>query len=131
LRALAVPALLALAGCTTAPGVQRLAPGSLDCMRAVVAHKLPRSIPDKHAHCLAAGFIARYCSRPEAYEASVGKEVGDLFNGSGDFEIADLKADRIGIGCEAHAGSDQALESCCLTELRKAHLPSNPAARLP
>jgi hypothetical protein len=130
LRTLGVLALLALGGCT-APGVQRLAPGSLDCMRAVVARKLPRSIPDKHAHCLAAGFIARYCSRSEAYIASVGKEVSDLFNGSGDFEIADLEADRIGIACEAHAASDQALESCCLVELPKHHLPSNPEARLP
>lgn len=130
MRGLWVVWALALGGCT-APGVQRLAPGSLDCMRAVVAHKLPRSIPDKHAHCLAAGFIARYCSRPEARIASVGKEIGDLFNGSGDFEIADLKADWIGIGCEARAGTDQDLESCCLVELPRHHLPSNPNARLP
>jgi hypothetical protein len=96
-------------------------------MREVVATKLPPHISDKHAHCLAAGFIARYCSRPEAYAASVGKEAMDLVDGSGDFEWGDLEADRMGIRCEHTAGSDQALERCCLAELRKHHLPLSPA----
>lgn len=117
------------AGCATAPGVERLEPSSLGCMRAVVATKLPPRISDKHAHCLAAGFIARYCSRAEAYVASVGKEVTDLFNGSNDFEWADLEADRIGIRCERSAASDQALERCCVAELRSHHLPISPASR--
>jgi len=121
--------VLALAGCATAPGVERLSPSSLGCMRAVVANKLPRNLTDKHAHCLAAGFIARYCSRPEAYVASWGKEFSDLFNGSNDFEWADLKADRLGIRCERAADSDQALESCCVAELRAHHLPVSPPAR--
>jgi hypothetical protein len=95
-------------------------------MQAVVAHKLPPRIPDKQAHCYAAGMIARYCSVTEAYLASVGKEVGDLFNGSGDFEWGDLSADRLGIGCERHASSDEALERCCLAELHKRHLPTSP-----
>jgi len=122
----AVCAALTLAGCATAPGVQRLSQPSLDCMQAVVARKLPPRIPDKQAHCYAAGMIARYCSVTEAYVASVGKEVGDLFNGSGDFEWADLAADRLGIGCESHASSDEALERCCLAELQRRHLPTSP-----
>jgi len=100
-------------------------------MRAVVAEKLPAHLTDKHAHCLAAGFIARYCSRPEAYVASVGKEVSDLFNGSHDFEWADLKADRLGIGCERSAGSDAALERCCVAELERHHLPVSAPGREP
>ncbi|MGH8218698.1 MAG: hypothetical protein ACREUT_09065 [Steroidobacteraceae bacterium] len=98
-------------------------------MRAVVATKLPPHLSDKHAHCLAAGFIARYCSRPEAYVASWGKEFSDLVNGSDDFEWADLRADRLGIGCEHTSDSDQALEQCCVAELRAHHLPISPAAR--
>jgi len=115
-----------LAACATAPGVQRLSPSSLGCMRAVLAQKLPPHIPDKEAHCLAAGMIARYCSRPEAYTASVGKELSDLFNGSGDFERGDLVADRLGIGCERHAESDETVKSCCLAQLRQHHLPTSP-----
>lgn len=133
-RALAFPvlglAVLALdAGCATAPGVARLEPSSLGCMRSVVATKIPPHISDKHAHCLAAGFIARYCSRPEAYTASWGKEFTDLFNGSDDFEWADLKADRLGIRCERTSDSDSALDRCCVAELRAHHLPISPASR--
>ncbi len=98
-------------------------------MRAVVATKIPPRISDKHAHCLAAGYIARYCSRPEAYIASWGKELMDLVDGSGDFEWADLQADRLGIRCERAAGSDQALERCCVAELREHHLPISPPSR--
>ena len=122
-------AVVLAAGCATAPGVTRPNDSSLGCMRAVVATKLPPHISDKHAHCLAAGFIARYCSRPEAYVASWGKEFGDLFNGSNDFEWADLKADRLGIHCERAAASDQALEQCCVAELREHHLPVSPPGR--
>ena len=131
LRGWCAASLLLLAACATAPGTERLDPSSLGCMRAVLARKLPRALPDKHAHCLAAGFIARYCSRPEAYLASVGKELMDLVDGSGDFEWGDLEADRIGIRCEAGASSDQSLERCCVTELPRHHLPSNPQAQLP
>ena len=91
-------------------------------MRAVVRDKVPTHIPDKQAHCLAAGMIARYCSRPEAYIAGVGKEFTDLFDG-GDAEWGDLVADRIGIRCEAPASSDAALQSCCAVELKRRHLP--------
>jgi len=115
--------LAGLAGCSTATGVQRLEPSSLECMRAVV-RKLPPHIPDKQAHCLAAGMIARYCSRPEAWIAGVGKEFTDLFDG-GDAEWGDLVADRIGIVCERGAGSDEALDRCCTAELTKRHLPTS------
>lgn len=125
-----VSGLVALAaGCATAPGVTRLNDSSLGCMRSVVATKLPPHISDKHAHCLAAGFIARYCSRPEAYVASWGKEFTDLFNGSNDFEWADLEADRLGIHCERASDSDQALEQCCVAELHAHHLPISPPSR--
>lgn len=126
---LLLPVLALAASCATAPGVARLNHSSLGCMRRVVASKLPAHLSDKHAHCLAAGFIARYCSRPEAYVASWGKEFSDLFNGSDDFEWADLEADRLGIRCERTAGSDQALESCCVAELRAHHLPLSPPGR--
>jgi len=128
-RGFAALIALALLSACTAPGVTRLAPSSLGCMRAVVAKMLPPNISDKHAHCLAAGFIARYCSRPEAYVASVGKEVSDLFNGSNDFEWADLKADRLGIACERSASSDRALEGCCIATLLRHHLPLSPPSR--
>ena len=129
LQRLLFPWVALAAGCATAPDVARLHDSSLGCMRAVVATKVPRHISDKHAHCLAAGFIARYCSRPEAYVASWGKEFGDLFNGSDDFEWADLKADRLGIRCERDSDSDPALDRCCVAELRAHHLPISPAAR--
>jgi hypothetical protein len=111
-----------LAACATAPGVTRLDPSSLGCMRAVVRDKVPTHIPDKQAHCLAAGMIARYCSPSEAYIAGVGKEFTDLFDG-GDAEWGDLVADQMGIRCEGLAPSDAALRSCCATELRRRHLP--------
>ena len=129
--ALASLAAACLAGCTSAAGAQRLETSSLGCMRAVVAQKVPHGIPDKAAHCLAAGSIARYCSRPEAYLASVGKELEDLVDLSGDFEWADLKADRLGVGCAAHVSSDAALAECCRAALIRAHLPSAPEARQP
>lgn len=115
-------AAVGLAACATAPGVQRLEPSSLGCMRAVVRDQVPTHIPDKQAHCLAAGMIARYCSRSEAYIASVGKEFTDLFDG-GDAEWGDLVADRIGIRCEGTASSDAALQRCCAVELTRRHLP--------
>jgi len=120
-RTVALCLSAALAGCSTAPGVQRLEPSSYDCMHAVVQKFIPAGIPDKQAHCLAAGYIARYCSRSEAYIAGAGKEFTDLFDG-GDAEWGDWVADRIGIACEAHAASDAALASCCVDELSRRHL---------
>jgi hypothetical protein len=81
-------------------------------MNEVVHKKLPQSLPDKQAHCLAAGLIARYCSQTEAYIAGAGKEWRDLFTG-GDVEWADWRADRVGINCARHAQDDAALTACC------------------
>ena len=81
-------------------------------MTAVLREKLPGSLPDKRAHCLASGLIARYCSVPEAYLAGIGKEMRDLFTG-GDVEWADWRADRVGVSCARHADGDEALTACC------------------
>jgi hypothetical protein len=119
-----------LTACAAAPGVARLAPSSLGCMRAVVRDKLPQPLPDKQAHCLAAGLIARYCSRPEAYIAGYGKEFTDIFDG-GDPEIGDIKADLMGIRCASGATTTHDLASCCATELTRRHLPWKPVELAP
>jgi len=119
-----------LTTCATAPGVQRLTPSSLGCMRAVVRERLPPDLPDKQAHCLAAGMIARYCSRSEAYLAGYGKEFTDIFDG-GDPEIGDIKADLMGIRCATRAASSADLASCCSTELTRRKLPWKPVTLAP
>jgi hypothetical protein len=81
-------------------------------MTAVVKQKVPTHVPDKQMHCLAAGFITRYCSTLEAYIAGAGKEGRDMFTG-GDVEWADWQADRVGIDCARHAHDDDALAACC------------------
>jgi hypothetical protein len=81
-------------------------------MQAVVKQKVPTTLPDKETHCLAAGLIARYCSRSEAYLAGAAKEWRDLFT-AGDVEWADWRADRRGIGCARRAADDSALAACC------------------
>jgi hypothetical protein len=118
-------AVTLLTACAAAPGVQRLAPSSLGCMRAVVHDKLPQPLPDKQAHCLAAGLIVRYCSRSEAYLAGYGKEFTDIFDG-GDPEIGDIRADLIGIRCARRSSSSAELAGCCATELTRRHLPWKP-----
>jgi hypothetical protein len=84
---------------------------SYGCMRAV-RDIVPTRIPDKRAHCLAAGGIALHCSVAEAYIAGVGKEVTDLFTG-GDAEWGDLKADAAGVRCARAGRGDSQLASCC------------------
>lgn len=81
-------------------------------MQAVVQQKLPADLPDKRAHCLAAGLIARYCSVGEAYLSGAAKELRDLL-GSGDAEWSDWSADREGVDCARSAASDDELASCC------------------
>ena len=108
------PALLlaCLPGCAGAPGrAARLAPSSYGCMQAVV-DRLPTPMPDKRAHCRAAGLIARYCSVPEAYLAGAGKELRDAVTG-GDAEWADWRADRVGIDCARRSSDDAGLYQCC------------------
>ena len=60
-----------LGTCATAPGVQRLAPSSLGCMRAVVREKLPGGLPDKQAHCLAADLMGTRCEVRSATTADL------------------------------------------------------------
>jgi hypothetical protein len=69
-------------------------------------------LPDKHAHCLAGGRIARYCSITEAYLAGAGKEVRDLLS-QGDVEWKDWQADRAGIECARGTQDDAAVAECC------------------
>jgi hypothetical protein len=81
-------------------------------MRAVVEQKLPAAVPEKRAHCLASGLIARYCSVSEAHLAGAGKELRDLL-GEGDAESSDLRANRAGIDCARRSQDDQELVRCC------------------
>jgi hypothetical protein len=112
-RHLSVLLLTMLAACVhSSQRPPRLAHSTLACARTVVAQKVPRHVRDKVAHCRAAGFIARYCSVPEAYLAGAGKEVLDLFS-NGDAEWADWRADRVGIQCDRGATSDEAIAACC------------------
>jgi hypothetical protein len=104
-------AMLALAGCaSTAP---RLAASTYGCMQAVVREKLPADLPDKRAHCIASGLIARYCSVSEAYLAGAATELRDLLN-SGNAEWADWQADRAGVACARNAETDDAVARCCV-----------------
>lgn len=82
-------------------------------MRFVVDEKLPEGLPDKRAHCIAAGLIARYCSVSEAYLGSIATELTDLI-GPGDAEWADWQADRAGIACARDAADDDAAAQCCV-----------------
>lgn len=79
----------------------------------VVRDALPPDLPDKRAHCLAAGGIAQRCSVLEADVAGIGKEVRDLFT-HGDVSWADWRADRAGIRCARHAGPAGELGACCM-----------------
>jgi hypothetical protein len=81
-------------------------------MQAVLREKLPPDLPDKRAHCLAGGLIARYCSVTESYLAGAGKEVRDLLS-QGDVEWQDWRADRTGIECARQAQDDASLAQCC------------------
>jgi len=102
-------ALASLCGCASV--APRPAVSSLGCMRAM-RDQLPSGLPDKQAHCLASGLIARHCSVAEAYLAGAGKEITDLFDG-GDAEWADWRADRIGVACARHAVDDAGVQRCC------------------
>ena len=81
-------------------------------MEAVVRERVPPTLSDKPAHCLASGLIARHCSIGEAYMAGAGTEILDLF-GHGDAEWSDWQADRRGIACARRASSDEQVAECC------------------
>jgi hypothetical protein len=105
--------LAALTACTSVPNKPtRLSRSSVGCMQAVVRERVPEDLPERRAHCVAAGLIARYCSITEAYMAGSGKELGDLV-GRGDAEWEDWRADRAGIACARTATGDMEVEECC------------------
>jgi hypothetical protein len=111
-----VVALVAMANLTACAGIAnrppRVAHSSYGCMAAVLQEKLPHNLPDKRAHCLAGGLIARYCSVTEAYLAGAGKEVRDLLS-RGDAQWQDWRADRTGIECARESQDDAAIAACC------------------
>lgn len=94
------------------PRAERPARSTLSCVQIVIERRVPIAAPDDTAHCLAAGFIARYCSVSEAYLAGLGKELKDTF-GPGDAEWRDWQADRRGIACAQQATTDTELYACC------------------
>ena len=81
-------------------------------MRSVLEQQLPPELPDKIAHCLAGGLIARYCSPVEARLAGIAKEMRDLL-GDGDTEWADWAATRAGVACAGETGEPAAIKACC------------------
>jgi len=112
-RALTVAACAALCACVPLAGRElRAADSSVGCMQKVRDERLPIGLSDDMKHCLAAGLIARYCSRGEAWMASWGKEIEDLF-GPGDAQWRDIHADRRGVTCARAASSDAQLRVCC------------------
>lgn len=82
-------------------------------MHGAIDTRLPKTAPDKELHCLAAGFIARYCSPTEARIAGAGKEFRDLFTPHESAEWGDWLADLKGIRCSKNASSDSDIFSCC------------------
>lgn len=113
LQTLALFFICLLSGCSTLNGAPRSGESTVGCARKVLADKVPAGLKDKQTHCIAAGMIARYCSKPEAYLAGVGKEVRDAFTTHGDAEWADLRADTAGIRCAKSSADDASLLSCC------------------
>jgi hypothetical protein len=112
-----VAVLMAMANLTACASIanrpQRAAHSSYGCMDAVVKEKVPANLPDKRQHCLAGGFIARYCSITEAYLAGAGKEMRDLFSRGDTAQWQDWQADRVGIECAREAQDDAAVAACC------------------
>lgn len=98
-------------GCATQ--TPRAAPSSLGCMQAVT-HSLPMELSDEQKHCVAAGMIARRCSRVEAAMAGIGKELKDVVT-VGDASWADLRSDRKGMRCAREALNEDSLVSCCVS----------------
>jgi hypothetical protein len=90
----------------------RAGASSLGCMQSALSKLSVRRRPDAEAHCLAAGMIALHCSAAEAWLASYGKELRDLFDG-GDAEWRDLQSDRRGIHCARSATTQSGLIDCC------------------
>ncbi len=114
-----------VAACVPLAGREaRLGASSLGCMRETLAQKLPAVLEAQLAHCTAAGLIARYCSRGEAWLASTGKELRDLF-GPGDAQWSDLDADRRGVNCATKSANDAEILACCRSSADAAKLNSS------
>jgi hypothetical protein len=108
-----IAACVALCACAPLAGREmRAADSSLGCMQRVRDEKLPVGLDDEMQHCVAAGLIARYCSRAEAWIAGFGKEIKDVF-GRGDAQWRDIEADRRGVNCARATGDDTQLRQCC------------------
>jgi hypothetical protein len=90
----------------------RAGASSLGCMQSAIAKNSLTGRPDDEAHCMAAGIIALHCSATEAWLASYGKELRDLFGG-GDAEWRDLQSDWRGIQCARSATTESGLIKCC------------------
>ena len=120
LRFVALLTAAVQAGCLPLAGREaRAAHASVNCMQATLDQRLPDELPNDMAHCMAAGLIARYCSRSEAWMASVGKEAKDAVSG-GDAEWRDLTADRVGMKCAREVSTDEALKACCESHVSEA-----------
>lgn len=81
-------------------------------MRTAVARFDVDAYDDATTHCIAAGLIALHCSKAEAWLASIGKEIGDLF-GRGDAAWRDLESDARGVACAHSATAQSQLIHCC------------------
>jgi hypothetical protein len=90
----------------------RPAPSSAGCARAAIDQHLPSNLPDKLAHCIAGGLVARYCSPTEARLAGLAKELRDMF-GHGDAEWSDWTATRAGVRCAGDGADPGAIVACC------------------
>lgn len=109
---LGIVCVVTLHGSGCAPLPPRPELSTVGCAAAIVRERIPAGLGDKQQHCLAAGLIARHCSRTEAWLIAAGKEIGDLL-GHGDAEWADWQADRAGLRCAANDATDTRIMSCC------------------
>ncbi|HPF26471.1 MAG: hypothetical protein R3F58_15490 [Steroidobacteraceae bacterium] len=109
------------------------------CARSAMQSVDFAGMPDKQAHCIASGLIARRCGARYARLAGVGKEWLDLFGG-GDASRDDLRADADGRACAARikaaaATPDDAdptefrtaLTACCVDRWPNNHVSTAPA----
>jgi hypothetical protein len=94
----------------------RPATSTLGCANAAIAQTGPAPSSDRLLHCMAAGSIALRCSAGEAYLLSLAKELRDLVT-DGDAQWRDWQADRAGVRCARHSGSQAELRSCCDAEM--------------
>jgi hypothetical protein len=96
--------------CASAP--DRPAVSSVGCARATLDRHLPEDLRDKHAHCVAGGLIARFCTPAEARLAGLAKEIRDAF-GPGDADWSDWRATRAGVRCAATGADVASIVACC------------------